>query len=46
MGLHTRIDTSVTVADLRGMGDYDLCIERYEEILQQLISLYQNVRTI
>ena len=26
MGLHTRIDTSVTVADLRGMGDYDLCI--------------------
>ena len=26
LGLHTRIDTSVTVADLRRMNDYNLCI--------------------
>lgn len=26
MGLNTRIDTTVTVADLRRMGQYDLCI--------------------
>ena len=26
MGLHTRIDTNVTVSDLRKMDDYDLCI--------------------
>lgn len=26
MGLHTRIDTSVTVSDLRHMGNYEVCI--------------------
>ena len=26
MGLHTRVDTSVTVSDLRRMGNYELCI--------------------
>ena len=26
LGLDTNLDTSVTVADLRGMGNYDLCV--------------------
>ena len=29
MGLHTRIDTTVTVSDLKRMNDYGLCILRF-----------------